>query len=277
MRLQRVLISISLLGLIAVGLVYTLKTRTDGSPVPPLAGLHMIPVASGHYDLTILVPDSFGRTYHSKPVTIAQPFHISQHEITIDQWNSCYAGGGCPEEAKQRPYQTGNHPVTRISWYDAMLFTQWLSAKTGDSYRLPTEEEWAFAAMAGKDFTRQTIDGLIEQRQMIQTASMSRFRQTLPVGSNGQNDWAIADMTGSVWEWTLTCWFSSDEENQRPWSIAQLSDPDLCPNRIVQGDERAHVPFFIDKVYTGGCGTGSPVDHIGFRVVRGEDTLSTPG
>jgi len=97
---------------------------------------------------------------------------------------------------------------------------------------------------------------------------MSRFRRTLPIGMSGVNKWGIADMAGPVWEWTMTCWFSSDEENKRPWSITELCNPDLCPNRVVQGDERAHVPFFVDKVYTGGCGTGAPVDHIGFRVVR---------
>lgn len=227
----------------------------------------MSAAASGTYNLTILVPNSLGRQYYSKPVSIERSFQIGRHEITIDQWNMCYQDGGCSHQAKQRPYQTGAHPVTRISWYDAFVFTQWLSLKTGKNYRLPTEEEWAYAAFAGRDFTKETIEGLIAKRRMIKVATMTRFRKTLPVGSSGQNAWEIHDMTGSVWEWTLTCWFSSDEENKRPWTIAQLSNAELCPNRVVQGDERAHVPFFVDKVYTGGCGTGSPVDHIGFRVV----------
>lgn len=233
-----------------------------------LAGLEMIDVPSGTYSLTILVPSSLGRKYYTKQATIARSFHISRHEITIDQWNTCYADGGCAKKARQRPYQTGNHPVTRISWYDAFVFTRWLSRITGQSYRLPTEEEWAYAAFSGRDVTRAVIDELIERRQMVQTASFTRFRPTHEIGDQGINAWEIADVTGSVWEWTLTCWFSSDEENRRPWSTQQLSNPELCPNRIVQGDERAHVPFFVDKVYAGGCGTGSPVDHIGFRVVR---------
>lgn len=262
------LIALVSFGLIA-GVVFNWGAiRSGEAPELLLPGLEMEEVVSGDYNLTILVPDSFGRKYYTKPVSIDRPFQISRHEITIDQWNICFNDGGCPYKAKQRPYQTGTHPVTRISWYDALVFTQWLSNKTGDTFRLPTEEEWAYVAFAGKDFTRETIDDLIENRKMIQTASMSLFRKTLPIGDNGQNAWDISDMTGSVWEWTMTCWFSSDEENQRPWSIAELSDPNLCPNRVVQGDERAHVPFFVDKVYTGGCGTGSAVDHIGFRVVR---------
>ncbi len=267
MRLTFLIASI-LTGFFALGLFYQDAIRNSIFPDVTLPGLEMAAVDSGTYNLTILVPNSLGRKYYSKPVSIRRAFQISRHEITIDQWNMCFQDGGCPKQAKQRPYQTGGHPVTRISWYDAVAFTQWLSLKTGNNYRLPTEEEWAYAAFAGRDFTKQTIEGLITKRRMIEVASMSRFRKTLPVGSSGQNDWGIHDMTGSVWEWTLTCWFSSDEENKRPWTIAQLSESDLCPNRIVQGDERAHVPFFVDKVYTGGCGTGSPVDHIGFRVVQ---------
>ncbi len=265
---RRSQIALVIVGLIGIGAFVWSLTWFGRPPVPTLPGLEMTDVAPGDYELTILVPNAFGRKYYSKPVTIKRPFQISRHEITIDQWDECFRDGGCSHKAKRRSYQTGDHPVTRVTWYDAVMFTQWLSKKSGTTYRLPTEEEWAYVAFAGEDFTKDTIEQLIENRQMIQTAAMSRFRKTLPIGGNGKNAWVVSDMTGSVWEWTLTCWFSSDEENQRPWTIEQLTDPDLCPNRVVQGDERAHVPVFVDKVYTGGCGTGSPVDHIGFRVVR---------
>jgi formylglycine-generating enzyme required for sulfatase activity len=268
-----ILIAIVILGFVAAGQFYWGVIGGGAAPeriLPEkiLPGFKMADVATGDYKLTILVPNSFGRKYYTKPVSIKRSFQISRHEITIDQWNKCFEAGGCAHKAKQRPYQAGSHPVTRVSWYDALTFTKWLSSETGDIFRLPTEEEWAYVAFAGKDFTKKTIDSLIDNREMIRTASMSTFRKTEPIGSSGQNKWGVFDMTGPVWEWTMTCWFSSDEENKRPWSISELSNPELCPNRVVQGDERAHVPFFVDKVYTGGCGTGAPVDHIGFRVVR---------
>ncbi|PHS79480.1 MAG: hypothetical protein COB59_01395 [Rhodospirillaceae bacterium] len=268
------LIALGFIGLVGFGLFQWPAIRGREPVQVLLPGLEMVKVTAGEYDLTILVPNAFGRKYYSKPVQIKKNFHISRHEITIDQWNICFDDGVCSHKAKQRPYQTGLHPVTLVSWLDAMTFSWWLSDKTGNFYRLPTEEEWAYMAVAGKDFTRDTIESLIAQRKMIQTASLSPFRKTLAVGANGANTWTIADTTGSVWEWTLTCWFSSDEENKRHWTITELSDINLCSNRVVQGDERAHVPFFIDKVYTGGCGTGAPVDHIGFRIVR--DTGRAP-
>ena len=45
--------------------------------------------------------------------------------------------------------QTDNHPVTNVSWNDAMKFCEWLSDKENKTYRLPTEAEWEYACRAG--------------------------------------------------------------------------------------------------------------------------------
>lgn len=264
----RLVLVVTVLVLISLAALKWSVIQDFWAPPLRLPGLEMADVAPGEYNLTILVPNSFGLKFYTRPASLKQPFQISRHEITIDQWNLCFDDGGCSHKAKQRKYQKGDHPVTRVSWLDVQMFTTWLSRKTGQFYRLPTEEEWAYVALSGKDYTKKTIEDLIAERQMRATLPSVRFRKTRAVGDSAKNEWSIFDMTGSVWEWTMTCWFSSDEENQRSWSIEELKVEDLCANRVVQGDERAHVPVFIDKVYSGGCGTGSPIDHIGFRVVR---------
>ncbi|WP_259781382.1 formylglycine-generating enzyme family protein [Aestuariispira ectoiniformans] len=230
-----------------------------------LPNLEMVAVKSGSYNLTIAVAGAFGIDYMSRPAKIASDFEISRYEITIAQWNRCYQAGGCPHAAKTRSYQTDDQPVTNVNWLEAFQFTRWLSSVTGESYRLPTEEEWAYVAFSGTDVTREKLEKWSFERNITTTIGTSRMRK---IGAFGQTPWGVSDVKGNVWEWTMTCWFNSDIENKHARSIKELEDPELCANRVVQGIERGHVPFFVGETYSGGCSTGRPIDNIGFRIVR---------
>lgn len=111
------------------------------------------------------------------------------------------------------------HPVVCISWIDTQAYIEWIRKKTGIDYRLPTEEEWEYAARAGgitmyhwgpandHDFANsQGVGG------------KDKWKHTSPVGKFSANDWGIQDMSGNVWEWTSNCW-TPDYKNE-----------DECPN-----------------------------------------------
>ena len=87
---------------------------------------------------------------HEKPahkVKIPSPFAIGQYEVTIEEWDRCVDAGAC----RYRPEHNGSpkQPVGNLSWDDANAYVKWLSEKTGQIYRLPSEAEWEYAARAG--------------------------------------------------------------------------------------------------------------------------------
>jgi formylglycine-generating enzyme required for sulfatase activity len=92
-------------------------------------------------------------------------------------------------------------PVTGISWYEAMAYCRWLSAQTGENYRLPSEAEWEKAARGpdgriypwgnqAPDQTRANFNKAVGH-----TTPVDRY----PAGAS---PYGVLDMVGNVWEWT---------------------------------------------------------------------------
>jgi formylglycine-generating enzyme required for sulfatase activity len=103
------------------------------------------------------------------------------------------------------------HPVTQVSWFDALEFCKWLSEKSGKKYRLPTEAEWEKAA-------RGTEGRLFPWGNKWKSSfcnSENRFKGTTPVDyfeENNISPYGVVDMCGNVFEWTSTTIGSTE-----PW------------------------------------------------------------
>ena len=106
--------------------------------------------------------------------------------------------GGC---SNYRPTDNGwdrdNHPVTGISWNDVQEFIGWFNAKTGGSYRLPTDAEWDYAARAGS-LTRYAWGNKFEHKLAACKNCGSRWdnKKPAPVGSFPANSFDLYDMHG---------------------------------------------------------------------------------
>ena len=141
-------------------------------------------------------------------VDFAAPFAIGVHEVTFAEWDACVAAGGCdgyePWSLHNGPAHA-NRPATDVSWDDAQAYVAWLSAHTGETYRLPSEAEWEYAARAGTSTpfhfgeTISTDQANYDGTTAYGDGSVGENRRdTLPVGSFPANAWGLHDVHGNA-------------------------------------------------------------------------------
>src|SRR5882724_2963923 len=92
-------------------------------------------------------------------------------------------------------------PVTNVSLADAKAFADWRGKRDGFKYRLPTEQEWEYAARNGSEATLYPWGNQWQDERANVDANSLK-----PVGSypQGASRWGVLDLIGNVWEWTST-------------------------------------------------------------------------
>jgi formylglycine-generating enzyme required for sulfatase activity len=163
-------------------------------------------------------------------VTIARPFALGVHEVTVAEWQACVDAGAC----RYRPDATdATLPVSGMSWDDAQEYVDWLSRHTGASYRLPSEAEWEYAASAGADTDYWWGNEPGNNRANCQGCG-SRWddREPAPVGSFAANPFGLYDVHGNLWEWVQDCWHG--DYRGAPDDGSARSER-LCISRVQRG------------------------------------------
>ena len=200
-----------------------------------------------------------------RPATIAAPFAAGAYEVTFAQWDACVAGGGCggyrPDDGG---WGRGRRPVVNVSWEDAQAYVAWLSAETGEDYRLLTEAEWEYVARAGTTTPFHT--GATISTDQANYDGMSRpygagvrgiYRaRTTEVGSFAANAFGLHDVHGNAAELVQDCYEDTG------------GGAATCSGRVVRGGSWANGPELLRSAYRGWCAPTLRNDLNGFRVAR---------
>ncbi len=200
-------------------------------------------------------------------VSFTRPLAIMRRQVSSSDYQSCVDEGAC-RALDRGVVVAADRPAVQVSWHDANGYAAWLSRKTGQTYRLPTDEEWAFAAGSKFKDDGVAVDENDPSKRWIARYEREADRAgsdagTRPFGSFGSNENGVQDLGGNVWEWTASCFVRHvlDEADN------VLSKKPNCGVRIVEGQHRAYVTDFIRDAKAGGCAVGVPPDNLGFRLV----------
>ncbi len=110
-------------------------------------------------------------------------------------------------------------PAISMTQHAANKYAQWLSAKTGEYYRLPTEAEWEYACRAGSA-ADVPPDQLGAYAWFLKNSATKDFSQGTyhAIGTKKPNAWGLYDMLGNVMEWTLDQYAPyASGPAQNPW------------------------------------------------------------
>lgn len=139
------------------------------------------------------------------------PFWIDETEVTVDQYKLCVAAGACDAPYTRTQYDNparADHPMTLISWDEAVAYCAWVAEAMGWDAGLPTEAQWEFAA--SWDIDTQT------KRRYPWGDELDRARvhlgsSTTSVGGypEGASPYGVLDLAGNVWEWVAD-WYDRD-------------------------------------------------------------------
>lgn len=169
--------------------------------------------------------------------------------------------------------QVGNHPVVGVAYSDASEYCKWLSSRTGQIYRLPSEAEWEYACRAGTRTVFWWGDEIGPQNANYDARSVyigggvsgKLIGRTVPVNSYNPNPWGLYQMNGNVWEWCADAWndnYASSPSNGQTWTSGDAS------RSPVRGGSWLSIPSKLRSAKRDWDGRDLRGDTVGFRIVR---------
>jgi formylglycine-generating enzyme required for sulfatase activity len=213
-------------------------------------------------------------TLHS--VTVSD-FYLSKTAVTFDEYDLF-----CDETKRNMPEDNDwgrkNRPIISVSWFDAIIYCNWLSEKAGlelayvfndgvvtfnrnsNGYRLPTESEWEYAARGGILSKGYKYAGSNFLRE-VGWYNDNSGNNTHPVKMKMANELGIYDMSGNVKEW-CSDWY----DDYPSGSQINPTGPNTGDYRVIRGGSFSYFPIGCRVWSRGNFEPDGRFRDLGFRL-----------
>jgi len=181
-------------------------------------------------------------------VTINYDFEIAKYPVTFEEYD-LYCEDVKKEKPKDGGWGRGRRPVINVSWHDVVAYCEWISKKTGQNYRLPTEAEWEYSCRAGTT-TKWSFGNDKKELEKYAWYDKNSESKVHRVGEKKPNPWGLYDMHGNVWEWCADVF----DKKQK--------------TRVRRGGSWFSNDFYSSSTYRSRSIPLSSFHDVGFRLVR---------
>ena len=183
--------------------------------VEPKSGLGFVVIPAGPFH------------FRSQQAMTFQEFRLGETEVTTAAYAKCVSAGACSEPAAPAASSSCNwksgrddHPINCVDWNDATAFCKWIGG------RLPTEQEWEYAALGGGAYRTYPwgTDAPAAQACWARNPVRTGSKTTCRVGCFADVSlWGAQDLGGNVEEWT-----------------SGAGEPDNSGRKVVRGGSWTH-------------------------------------
>ena len=220
-------------------------------------GMEFVWVPAGEFRMGSTSPVAAGDERPVTQVRISRGYWLGKHEVTQSEWQGVMGSNPSNFDECGR-----SCPVEQVSWDDAQDFIGRLNGRSGGNrYRLPTEAEWEYAAVAGTTGDRYgNVDAIAWYRD-------NSGDRTHPVGQKVPNAWGLYDMLGNVEEWVAD-WY--DDDYYPGGVVTDPQGPTSGASQVARGGSLVPAARYSGRRIAPGVWTGIRGFYLGFRLLRTE-------
>ena len=191
-----------------------------------------------------------------REVVIDYEFEMGKYPVTFDEYDM-FCEDTKREKSHDEGWGRGRRPAINVSWHDAVAFCEWLSEKSNQNYRLPTETEWEYACRAGTTTKWSFGD---DEKELDKYAWYDNNSYDLGeehkdyginiVGEKLSNPWGLFDIHGNVFEWCED-WYDNKEDR-----------------KVLRGGSWSNIPRNARSSYRNRYSPSVRSSVVGFRLLR---------